>query len=116
MANQTQTAGTALPRIPVVLEGDVLYDQIMSEIEPDLMTKNYETLDAKYAGETPAQNADRKERYAKAFEEYKRRFDLYTAEWNQQLQLFQRGVLRSFEADDRTEEDAQMLHLESAFA
>ena len=116
---QTSTSGQAqatLPSLPTIFQGDDLYDQIMGEIEPDLVSSVYKTLDEKYKGETLEQAAARKDRYEKAFKEYKRRFDLYTSEWNGQLRTFQTGVIRALEADDRSEEDALMTQLESAFA
>ena len=120
MADPTQTTKTgqagSLPSLPTIFQGDDLYDQIMGEIEPDLVTATYKTLDEKYAGETQEQALARKERYEKAFVEYKRRFDLYTSEWNGQLRTFQCGVIHALEADDRSEEDALMSQLETAFS
>ena len=61
-----------------------LYDQIMREIEPDLVTDVLTTLTQKYKKETAAQAKLREERYAKAF----KIFDVVLAD-----------VLVMFEAD-----------------
>jgi predicted S18 family serine protease len=107
---------SALPALPPVFEGDDLYDQIMSEIEPELVSTVYKTLDEKYKNETPEEKALRQARYDKAFTEYQRRFQLYTNEWSGKLRTFQTGVVQALEADDRAEDDGVMLQLESAFA
>lgn len=120
MANTTQTqtttTSTPLPALPAVFEGDGLYDHIMAEIEPELISTVYETLDEKYKNETPEQKAERQARYDKAFTEYERRFALYTNEWNGRLRAFQTNVIRSMEEDARNDDSTIMSQLESAFA
>ena len=117
MANPTQTPATGqLPSLPTVFEGDALYDHIMGEIEPDLVSSTYKTLDEKYAEEIPEQKAARQDRYDKAFAEYERRFALYVNEWNGQLRTFQTGVIRALEAEDHGKDDAVMTQLENSFA
>ena len=117
MADQTQTSTTAsFPPLPPVFQGDDLYDQIMSEIEPELVSTVYDTLEEKYKNETPDEKAVRQVRYDKAFAEYERRFALYTNEWNNKLRMFQTGVSRALEADDRDEEIVLMSQMETAFA
>lgn len=117
MADQTQTSATvAFPALPPVFQGDDLYDTIMNEIEPDLVSSAYETLDEKYKNETPAEKSARQARYDKAFAEYERRFALYTNEWNSRLRTFQTGLIKAMEADDRDEDSGLMSQLESALA
>lgn len=105
-----------MPPLPPVFEGDDLYDTIMGEIEPELVSTVYPTLDEKYKNETPDEKAARQARYDKAFVEYERRFALYTNKWNGELRAFQTGVSRALEADDRAEDETIMSQLESAFA
>lgn len=118
MADQTQTSqngsNTGLPTFPQVLSGDDLFDAIMSQIEPDLTTKVYPTLEEKYKGETPEQNAERKERYIKAVDEYKKRFAQYEMEWDARFRSAQAAVVASIEEIDRDEEDVQMQSLENS--
>jgi hypothetical protein len=117
MADPTQTSTTSsLPTLPPVFQGDDLYDQIMGEIEPELVSTVYDTLEEKYKNETPADKAARQARYEKAFVEYEHRFALYTSEWSNKLRMFQTGVSRALEADDRNDETALMSQMETAFA
>ncbi len=44
-----------------------MYDQIMGEIEPDLLTTQIPLLDEKYKNETPEQKKNRMAAYAQAF-------------------------------------------------
>lgn len=45
-----------------------VYDTLMETIEPDLMSTNIQTLDEKYAHETPEKRTKRMERYVASFE------------------------------------------------
>ncbi len=120
MADQTQTSQAStkasFPPLPPVFQGDDLYDQIMGEIEPELVSSVYDTLEEKYKNETPDEKSARQARYDKAFTEYERRFSLYTSEWNGKLRTFQSGVIHALEADDRDEDSALMTQLETALA
>lgn len=47
-----------------LLTAEELYDIMMEVIEPDLMIKNIDTLDQKYAGESPEDRQHRFNRYS----------------------------------------------------
>ena len=65
--------------------GTEMYDTIMAQIEPDLVTAELPLLKEKYKEETSEQRAERAQCYEKAFALYAVRFQEYTSAWNQNL-------------------------------
>ena len=59
--------------------GKQIYNAIMSQIEPELVTTSTVKVDASMPGETPEEFAARMERYRKAFALYEQCFDAYVA-------------------------------------
>lgn len=59
---QNPTGGGAVAE-PEEWSPEWIYDALMEQIEPDLMTTNVRTLDERYAGESPDDKAARYERY-----------------------------------------------------
>lgn len=103
-------------QLPPITGGDELYDSIMSQIEPDLVTAMIPLLEEKYKSETPEQNKMRMERYQKAFEKYKEEFAKYSQNWDSQLNAFQRSTMQDVENDDRKDEGGDLSGIESAIA
>ncbi len=93
-------------------DGDVLYDRIMSGIEPELMSKSVPTLKAKYAGETPEARKARGERYAKAYAEYDRQYAEYQTKRDSSVIRYKAQALKSLEADSKRGENAELADLE----
>lgn len=65
--NIKKGTATAAVAEPEYLSAQWVYDTLMEEIEPDLMTANILKLDETYAGETEAEKMDRMDRYEVAF-------------------------------------------------
>lgn len=73
MPTQTSAGAQQLPT------GEVIYNAIMNQIEPDLATTSGIRADARIKGESAAKFKARMERYHKAFSLYERCFDAYVA-------------------------------------
>lgn len=86
---------SSLPRIPSTVE---LYDLLMREIEPELLSTSIAGLALKYRRETPEQSNERAERYAKAFREYDRRLETYIQTLNASIRKFGKDAAASMEA------------------
>ncbi|MBI2635974.1 hypothetical protein HYW84_01475 [Candidatus Peregrinibacteria bacterium] len=71
MPTQTSAGSQQLPT------GEVIYNAIMSQIEPDLATNSEIRTDAREKGESAAKFKARMERYRKAFSLYEKCFDAY---------------------------------------
>ncbi len=67
MHTQTKTP-TAAVLEPEYLSAQWVYDVLMQEIEPDLVTDNLSRLDQIYSDETDVERTIRMERYQQAFE------------------------------------------------
>jgi len=121
MTTQDPASGQSDPlqvfaNLPVLPDGDELYDQIMGQIEPELMTASLETLKEKYATETPEQKAEREKKYQKAFAEYERVYREYRNGQDMDLHRYQRSARASLEESSKAEEEKKMTNLESAIS
>ena len=98
----------------VASTGDAIYDNIMSQIEPELTTAQLPLLDEKYKSETADQAAVRAARYNKAFAEYDKQFADYQTKWNEQFATYKREALKSTEQEARKEDDQQIQSIEQS--
>lgn len=107
----TQTNLTP-PSIPT---GKEIYDSIMGEIDPELLSDNLPKLKEQYPDETPEQKKQRAARYNKAFAEYDKRFAVYMAELHGKVTHYRKQAMVNLEANDRVEEQSKMQAMESFF-
>lgn len=113
MPNPQSSAG--IPVIPARKSGAEIYNSIMREIEPELTTDQVPLMKEKYQNETSEQKKTRGERYAKAMEEYERRYAAYLQEQDAKVRLFKIGAIH-FVEDKAAENDQQkLLAIESSF-
>ena len=102
-----------MPTPPVIEEGTVIYDMIMGEIEPDLVSGMAEKLDEKYAGESDVETKVRMERYAKAFKEYEKRYKEYKERKDAEVRAFSRDTMRATEGSSAKKEEGKLADLET---
>lgn len=82
-----------------------LYDMLMAEIEPDLMSDMIDHLPEMYANETEEEAQARAARYAKAFVTFEERFETVTSFWKKGLgKLKQEALIARGEEEEREEE------------
>jgi len=96
---KNQAGGLALEEI---------YNMLMYDIEPELMTDMLPELAEIYAGETEEERAERGERYARAFETFTERFAQILDLWKEELLAFKEKALAAFK-ERSTKEDAKKL-------
>lgn len=92
-----------------------VYDLIMGSIEQDLLLANIPHLDAKYAGETPAEHEARMQRYAAAYKTFDSEMAKFMDAVNTSVRTSQREALRAREREDRQREQNALNSLASAF-
>lgn len=106
---------TSLPPLPPLFFGDnALYDFIMKDVEPELVSDVVPTLGGKYASESQSDRKERAARYERAFAEYDKRFEEYKTYWKRQMQAHQRAAMQSVELASRENESSSMTDLESS--
>jgi len=111
---QTATDGTSSDAIG---RGKQIYDQIMAQIDPELVTDSLNTLSEKYKDETPEQATARSARYEAAFAEYDKRYAAYMMELGGKVKSLQRTVRAGIESDEHQQEEATTLtNLESSIS
>ena len=69
----------AAPATTELLTGEEIYNAIMGQIEPDLVTTSGVSTDAPKPGEGDADFSARMERYRKAFATYEKCFEAYVS-------------------------------------
>ncbi len=92
--------------------GQEIYDAIMAEIEPELVSANVPLLTKKYEGESPEEKKARGERYGRAYQEYEKRYKKFVEEQGSALIRFKSTALKSVEGHDRKFEENHLSNLE----
>ena len=111
MPNPPSSAG--IPAIPAKRTGREIYDSIMREIEPELLSTELPNLDEMYKDDTPAQAKERAERYIRAMEEYEKRYAQYRQDQEAHTRAFKLGAIHCVEQKAAGDEQAKMQSLES---
>lgn len=114
MTDPQPSAG--FPPLPPLKSGAEIYDGIMAAIEPELTTAQVALLEEKYKDETPEQKKARSERYAKAMEEYIKRYVEFLHDQESQVRAFATRVLHFFEAKAAEADQEHVRSLEASFA
>lgn len=91
-----------------------LYDMLMRDIEPDLLSYNIPKLEEYYAGETAEENQARKERYQKAYAEFDRVFQAFMNEVQEDVRNTKRASLEKKEQSAREAETDDLESLEDS--
>ncbi|HRH93317.1 MAG TPA: hypothetical protein PKV72_02170 [Candidatus Peribacteria bacterium] len=85
------------------------FDTFMKAVEPDLMTGNIATLDAKYANETAEQKKARALRYEHAYNLFMATFTFTVQQWQSELEFYRKAAMTDAaikaEAEDKAKAD-----------
>lgn len=101
---------------PTVASGSEVYDKIMSEIEPDLMSDRINKLEELYAHENEQDKAQRMERYKAAFLKYLKVYEEYQAQQSAAIKQYGRKLVTDIEKESDDAENTHLEDLESAIA
>ncbi|MCA9370925.1 MAG: hypothetical protein KC680_03120 [Candidatus Peregrinibacteria bacterium] len=104
-----------MTQIPTLPSGQAIYDMIMQEIEPELLTQSIPTLTAKYASETLQQRTERFARYEKAYKEYDKAYEVYMQNVQLQVRVYKKEALQSAEHTSLQKEESLLKKLEQSF-
>jgi len=96
--------------------GEELYNTLMADIEADLLTQNIPNLNQKYAGETKEQNAERLERYRRAYEKYDEAFASWMQKFDHLVNQYRKEALKMQETESLATDSARMNAIEREFA
>lgn len=107
-------SSAGLPPVPQQKSGQEIYDSIMRDIEPELLSAQLPTLEERCKSDTPAQAKERAERYIRAMEEYEKRYALYRQSGEANTRSFKIKAIHFVEQKAAGDERAKMLSLESA--
>ena len=95
---------------------DQVYDRIMKDIEPELLTVSNPTLAEKYKDETPEESQARAERYQKAYAEYDKKYEAYMLEFDGMVRGLQHEAVGVVEGESKKGDDDALATLESGMA
>ena len=93
--------------------GTQVHDALMAPIDADLTTENLQTLDAKYAGETPDERRKRSDRYKLALQKYDIAFLAWVNGLNEKVNQYRQSVLAYAEKKSGQIDVDKMTNLES---
>lgn len=96
-ATQDPLAGLDPKIRAMVPPGVDIYDALMGEIEPELLSVNLPVLDRVYAKESKADRAKRMQRYKKAFEQYDLAFQSWLGQLNKEVDEQRRDAFEKAE-------------------
>ena len=89
-----------------------IYDLLMFDINPELMSDMITLLPEIYKGESKEQHAERMEHYQESFEIFYQRFDMLLSLWKNELNVFKKEAFREFEAKALSGEDEDISQLQ----
>lgn len=103
------TTQTALPIVaPTIPAPEVLFDLLMSKIEPELTSEGMKTIGEKYKNETPEQSNARRAHYRDALAKYDVAYTEYLQDLKRKTDHYRRDSYAQVESEDRTS-DTQSL-------
>lgn len=109
----TPQRGSAVP--PVIPTGAALYDRLMTDIEPELVSSVLPTLAKTYRGESPIESRIRAERYTRAFQRYDKALDKYLFALGHTMKKNAATAAASLEQSERAAEKENISELEHVF-
>jgi RPA family protein len=113
-STQTMPDQIQLPPPIKFLSGKEIYDSIMQQIEPELVSVMLPTLKEKYKNETAEEKTKRKDRYNKAFAKYHEMYTAYMADLDARIHRYHKEAMRSIEDFTRRGEDRALEELETS--
>jgi hypothetical protein len=103
-----------LPAPPKIQAGREIYDSIMRQIEPELISSALPTLNMKHQYETAEEKRARGERYRKSFIKYYEAFEVYVADMRDRIHRYQHGAMKTVEEASRWEEGMALDNLSAS--
>lgn len=85
-----------------------LYDVVMRDVEPDLLSYNLPKLAEFYKDETPAEHSNRMERYRTAYTKFEQAWRDFLTKVQMQVTSGQKMALEQKEASDRASEQGSV--------
>jgi hypothetical protein len=91
--------------------GRAIYDALMYEIEPELLSQNLKGVDEVREGETDERYQARQERYKKAFAEYDKQYAKYMDSIHAEIRKLKKESRIAAEKDAKSEDSKQQDNL-----
>ncbi len=93
-----------------------LYDLLMFNIEPELMSAIVPQLETLYANETKAEQKKRLKRYQKALKLFDERFGKLFEEWKTQLLARKDEIIKTYTTEEGKKEKKTLQNLEDSIS
>ena len=92
-----------------------VYDALMGQIDPELVTSEIPKLTEKYKDETTKQRETRGERYQEAYKQYESMLTEFVVGLKEHTNTQRRKALASAEAESRKAEEGELQKMEELF-
>ena len=119
MPDQTHSAAQTVQTFAgplIVPSGEDIYNALMVDIEPELVTYVLPTLEEKYKDESSEARETRLEGYQKAYEKYDQSFAQWMANLQQAVESYRKTALRSAEHESLQRDSDALAKIESSFS
>ena len=103
-----------LPPLPKILPGKEVYNSIMQQIEPELLSGLLSSLKTKYKSETAEAKEKRRKRYNAAVKKYHGLYTAYISDLDARIHRYQKEAMRSIEDRSHAQEEKQLENLEAS--
>lgn len=101
--------------LPFLVSADVVYDMIMGDIEPELLTSELPFLPERYRAESAEEHANRMARYKAAYAAFDAEFLKRNLGWEHAFRSYRKEALGEQEAANRNVEQCTVQVLEQSF-
>ncbi|MCK5017645.1 MAG: hypothetical protein KAS32_11325 [Candidatus Peribacteraceae bacterium] len=108
--SQTQKSSGTIPT------GKQIYDGIMKNIEPDLLSDNLSKIKEQHAGETEEEHKERMERYKVAFAKYDELYVQWLTRVKTAVKEKREEARKKAEIMSDTEDEVILQNIESSFS
>ncbi len=96
-----------------LLTGPELYDSIMIDIEPALLTENLERTKREATTASPEEREELAARFHAAYAEYDQRSEEFMHRWMQEFHTYKRTAMQSLEQELSGEDEIQLQSITS---
>ncbi|MDA1209042.1 MAG: hypothetical protein O2904_03355 [bacterium] len=113
----TDNTGAVIPPKPKLPpSGQELYDALMGQIEPELISSELPNMGARYAAETPEDTAKRASRYGQAFLKYQQSYEGFSKMKNEEVKTYRKASYEVVEKQSDAEDDEDLTKLDTQFS
>ncbi len=113
----TDDTGAVIPPKPKLPpSGQELYDALMGQIEPELVSSELPNMGQRYTTETPEETAKRASRYGQAFLKYQKSYEGFRKMKDEEIVTYRKASFTAVEKESEAKDDEDLTKLDTQFS